>query len=54
MNQQGLANDVGANDHVSDKFYYYTDATGNNHAIVRMILKRRPWLQRIEKISKMD
>jgi hypothetical protein len=27
-----------------EKFYFYTDATGNNHPVVRLILKRRPWL----------
>ena len=27
-----------------ERYYYYTDATGNNHPVVRLILKRRPWL----------
>ena len=35
-------------------FRYYTDATGNNHALVRQILKRRAWLQRIDTMKKHD
>ena len=35
-----------------ERYYYHTDTTGNNHPVVRLILKRRPWLQRIDKIGK--
>lgn len=37
---------------LNERFYYHTDSTGNNHPVVRLILKRRPWLQRIDKIGK--
>lgn len=32
-------------------YRFYTDATGNNHPIVRQILKRRPWLFRVDKLK---
>lgn len=34
-----------------ENFKFYTDATGNNHPVVRQILKRRTWLTRTEKIK---
>ena len=30
---------------------FYTDATGNNHPVVRQILKRRTWLVRVDKLK---
>lgn len=36
----------------SPVFYrFYTDNTGNNHVVVRQVLKRRPWLQRLESLK---
>ena len=39
-----------AKDTAEVQFRYYTDTTGNNHHLVRQILKRRAWLQRIDTI----
>lgn len=32
-------------------FRFYTDSTGNNHPVVRQILKRRSWLFRVDKLK---
>ena len=36
---------------VNPQYRFYTDNTGNNHALVRQILKRRPWFTRIDNIK---
>ena len=32
-------------------YKYYTDNTGNNHPLVRQILKKRPWYTRVDSVK---
>ena len=52
MQEKGAQNEdanEGTKEH--ENFRYYTDSTGNNHAVVRSILNRRSWLSRTEKLN---
>ena len=45
LNENAAAN-------MDNKHYFYTDQTGNNHHIIRQIMKKRPWMQRMDNIDK--
>ena len=36
---------------IQQQFKIYVDSTGNNHNLVRQILKKRTWLFQVEKIK---